>query len=158
MKYIGLLLSLFFIKIVWAQSFPNGCSVIPIRDHSLILSADKPTIVILHNISNSDIWVTHPVAEASASAGWSSRLQPANWSALALNEKGFEISCVESKPGHEQQVPCASVLGVCHYVNVKSTEPATSTFWIAENLDLSAINVQIAQRGFTLPVENIKSN
>lgn len=150
MKSIILILFLLLTPSLFAQTFPNGCTAVPVKEHSVILSADKPTVVMMHNISNTDIWISHPVSEPGASAGWSSRLQPGNWSALALNDKSFEIACIESKPGHEQQVPCASVLSICHFLGVKTTEQATSTFWIGENTELNSLNAQIGQRGFVI--------
>jgi hypothetical protein len=152
MKYISLCF-LILVGNSWAADFPNRCIGIPIRDLTVILSADRPSVVLLNNVSRSDIWITHPVPEPSASAGWNSRLQPGNWSALALNEKQFEISCIESKPGHEQQVPCSSVISVCRFHHVKSTEPATATFWIGENMDLDSLHTIIGQRGFEISAE-----
>ena len=74
--------------------------------------------MMIHNISEMDLWITHPISDPSAGAGWSSRLQSKRWSAFALGSQSFELSCIESKPGHEQQVPCAGALVVCQWPNV----------------------------------------
>jgi hypothetical protein len=108
------------------------------------------TIVMIHNLSNGELWITHPVKNASASAGWSSQLESGNWAALAYNGKAFTLSCVESKPGHEQQIPCSGVIGVCLWSNVKMPEKATGTFWAGENMKLSVLKAYIARRGFVI--------
>lgn len=150
MRFIHFVLLFLISTIAAAQIYPSACKPIPNSEGTIVLSADKPTVVMIHNISNADIWVTHPVAEPGASAGWSSRLQPQNWAGLMLNEKKFELACIESKPGHEQEVPCNSVLSLCSYVDIKTKEPATASFWVGENMSLTALQAQIAQRGFQL--------
>jgi hypothetical protein len=115
------------------------------------LSAKKPVLVMIHNLSKSDLWITHPVSDPSAAAGWSSRLKSDNWSALALDKNDFELSCVESKPGHEQQVPCQSVLSVCRWSAVQMSAKETGTFWAGENMVLSELLSHLGGRGFKIP-------
>lgn len=130
--------------------FPAGCQPVVVSEETVMLKSPKPAVVLIHNLSQSELWITHPIAEPSASAGWTSRIQGGNWSALALQDKSFEISCIESKPGHEQQVPCAGVLAVCQW-EIKST-PAneTGTYWAGEDMALPALTAQIGQRGLVL--------
>ncbi len=71
------------------EIFPAGCKPITIHEELVKLSAEKPTLVMIHNLSTMNLWVTHPVSEPSASAGWSSRLQGGNWSALVLDKKSI---------------------------------------------------------------------
>ncbi|AHE65687.1 hypothetical protein [Legionella oakridgensis] len=143
-----------FVMISWVANaeeiLPTGCKAIKVNDETVMLSAPKPTLVMIHNISNTDLWVTHPVSEPSASAGWSSRLQAGNWSALAVQNKSFELSCIESKPGHEQQVSCANVLAVCQWSDV-SMPQSQATYWAGEDMSLSALTAYLGRRGFELP-------
>jgi len=133
------------------EIFPPGCKPIIVKDESLILAAPKPMVVMIHSLAKGDIWVTHPVSDPSASAGWSSRLQSENWSALALHDKSFELSCIESRPGHEQQIPCAGVLAVCQWGSEAMPAEEAGTYWAGENMTLSALTAYIARRGFVLP-------
>lgn len=131
---------------------PQDCKPVTIEGETVQLSTLTPQVFLVHNMSNMDLWVTRPVAEAGAAAGWSSRLQAGNWSAFALNEKAFELSCIESKPGHEQQVPCSGVLLVCEWAGVK--QPAdlkNGTYWAGEDMSLTALKTYIARRGFVMP-------
>ena len=128
-----------------------SCKPISVEGEALILSTKEPLVIMIHNLSNADLWITHPVSEPSASAGWSSRLQASNWSALALDKESFELSCIESKPGHEQQIPCAGAIAVCAWSAVTIPEQTTGTFWAGEDMTLSALKAHLAGRGFGLP-------
>ena len=134
------------------NDLPASCKPVAVEGESVILSAKKPQLMMIHNLSKNDLWITHPVSEPSASAGWSSRLQAGNWSALALDKESFELSCIESKPGHEQQVPCKGMITVCQWstVNLPPTQGA-GTYWAGENLSLSGLTAQLGGRGFGLP-------
>ncbi|WP_133131193.1 hypothetical protein [Legionella yabuuchiae] len=132
---------------------PLGCKPVAVTQGTVKLSTSKPTLVMIHNISSSDLWVTHPVSDPSASAGWSSRLQVGNWSALALTEKEFELSCIESKPGHEQQIPCSNALAVCTFDELTWPQKNDDgTYWAGEDLSLNALKGYIGRRGFVIPV------
>lgn len=153
MKYLLSLLLLAVFSGVHAEDKPPAtCQPLEVKGESLMLSAKKPMLVLIHNLSSSDLWITHPVSDPGASAGWSSRLQTGKWSALAVDKASFELSCIESKPGHEQQVPCTGAIAVCRWDEV--TLPASQqngTFWAAEDMTLSALTTQLGGNGFGLP-------
>ncbi|WP_419419849.1 hypothetical protein ACNVED_00660 [Legionella sp. D16C41] len=155
MKIWYTLMLLFAINnLAYSQAtFPVGCTPVVVKDETVVLKAKQPTLYLIYNNSNSDLWITHPVSEPSASAGWSSRLESQNWSALAVNQSSFELSCIETKPGHEQQVPCAGILAVCKWSKVKLPASSTGTFWAGENMDLPALNSHLGGRGFKLPAQ-----
>lgn len=135
------------------NTISSSCKPIRVQGETVMLSAKKPLLVMINNLSKSDLWITHPVSEPSASAGWSSRLQAGNWSALALDKDSFELSCIESKPGHEQQVPCSGVISVCEW-QVNMPAKAAGTYWAGENMALSALTTQLGGRGFELPASS----
>lgn len=157
MKFLVLIGLMIGSWIVHAQEiFPTGCVPSVVSGALLSLSTKKPLIIMIHNLSNNDIWVTHPETNPSASAGWSSRLQAGKWSALALDSsKAFALSCIESQPGHEQQIPCAGVLAVCKWPNATMPEHTSGTFWAGEDMALSPLTAYIERRGFVLspPIE-----
>lgn len=130
---------------------PTTCEPVVVKDESVVLKAKDPLLVLIHNVSQNDLWITHPVSEPSASAGWSSHLEAGNWSALAVDKESFELSCIESKPGHEQQVPCAGVITICDWTAVKTPEQVKGTFWASENASLATLMSQLVGRGFKLP-------
>jgi hypothetical protein len=152
MKYFATLLLCMLSSLSYAEEgFPKGCQPVSVLDTPLILKTTKPPVLALvHNLSNSEVWVTHPVADPGASAGWSSKLQGGNWSAMALQNDTFELNCIESRPGHEQQVPCAGVLAICLWQATKM--PAgEGTYWAGEDMSLAALTAHLGGRGFVLP-------
>lgn len=152
MKYImTIFLTLLSPCLFAEEGFPAGCKPAAVKDDPFVLKSTKlPELVLVHNLSNSEIWVTHPVTDPSASAGWSSKLQGGNWSALTLQSDTFELSCIESKPGHEQQVPCAGLLAVCQWSGIKMPT-GDGTYWAGEDLSLTALKEHLSGRGFVLP-------
>ena len=136
----------------WAdEKAPASCQPLPVQGESVIVHTKKPLVILLHNIGANDIWVTHPVANTGASAGWTSRLQSGKWSAMVLNKPSFEINCVESTPGHEQQGPCEGILAMCQWPSVKISSTEKGTYWAGENMNLSDLMSYIGGRGFSLP-------
>jgi hypothetical protein len=140
---------------VWAENeaFPYACQSLPVTTATVLLAQSAPSVILIHNVSEADLWVTHPISgsDPGANAGWSSRLQSKRWSALALDDKAFELSCIESKPGHEQQVPCSEVVILCQWQKMAGTNGSTGSFWVAENMPLSDLLGHVEQRGFKLP-------
>lgn len=155
MKQVLSLLLLLLIHSSYAEEgFPKNCQPISMLKQTLTLHAKEPMMVFIHNVSAGDLWITHPVSEPSASAGWSSRLETGNWSALIVDKKSFELSCIESKPGHEQQTPCSAALTVCQWTSVKLPDQAQGTFWAGENMPLDALKAYVGGKGFILPANN----
>lgn len=130
---------------------PKGCQAVMVQGNAVTVEAEQDSLVFIHNLTPTDLWTTHPVAEAAASAGWTSRLQGDNWSALAMKKGSFILNCIESTPGHEQQVPCQGAIAVCKWKKTKFPENAQGTFWAAEDMSLSALIAAVGARGFIIP-------
>ena len=148
--------SVFFLSLVLMvtrvnaeEFFPASCNPLVVPKESVLLKTKEPLLVLVHNVSSGDLWITHPVTEPNASAGWSSHLETGNWSALVVDKAAFELSCIESKPGHEQQVPCAGVIAVCEWHKIKI--PSRGTFWAGENMTLAALTSHLGNQGYVLP-------
>ena len=133
------------------EVFPNFCKPFAIKGESVLFPAGLPRIVMLHNLSESDLWVIHPASEKENNGGWSSRLEANLWSALALEKKAFELNCIESRPGHEQQVSCEQTLAICEWPLTKGPENNHGVFWAGENMPLTALTAYIGRHGFELP-------
>ncbi|MBA3536324.1 MAG: hypothetical protein H0T84_06930 [Tatlockia sp.] len=134
-----------------SNNLPSSCKPIQVEGTSAMLTAKKPVLIMIQNSSTAELWVTHPVSEPGASAGWSSRLQAGNWSALALDKNAFELNCIESKPGHEQQIPCSTVISLCKWSTVAMSAKEKGTFWAGENMPLPGLISHLEGRGFKLP-------
>lgn len=144
--------SLFSFGVAAESTLPVGCQAVAVQGESVTLKAKNSRLVFIHNLSSTDLWITHPVKNPSASAGWTTKIQGGNWSALALKKGPFVINCIESRPGHEQQVPCEGQIAVCKWNGVKVPEKDQgSTFWAAEDMSLSALTAAVGARGFVIP-------
>lgn len=133
MKHIFFVLLMVLLPALHAKDAlePLGipCKSILVQKETVVLSSKKPILIMIHNLSPNDLWITH--------ADSSSCLSPDKWSALALNANSYELSCVESKPGHEQQLPCAGLIAVCEWSNVTLSEKDPGTYWKSENMNLA---------------------
>lgn len=133
------------------EIFPNNCKPLVVKGELLVLPTGLPRLIMLHNLSSVDVWITHPMSGKDSNAGWSSRLQSNHWSALMINKKAFELSCIESKPGHEQQIACEQTLAACEWIPTSKPEYAKGVFWAGENMPLKALIAYINRHGFELP-------
>ncbi|CAM2845902.1 hypothetical protein [Legionella worsleiensis] len=138
---------------LYAEStLPNGCQPVAVQGESVLLKAKSSKLVFIHNLTNADLWITHPVTNPGASAGWTTRLQADNWSALALDKSPFQLNCIESRPGHEQQIPCEGAIAVCQWKGVTLPAGSNGTYWAGEDLSLQALTAALGGRGFKLPL------
>lgn len=154
MKYYLLAILFFFTTATCAEEkFPEGCQSLRVQQETLNITTKEPILVLIHNRSTASLWLTHPVTNASASAGWTSQLDAGKWSALAVEKETFEMTCIESRPGHEQQMPCSGMIMACQFSGMTLPEPLKGTFWAAENMRLSALTEELGNRGFVLPAK-----
>lgn len=149
----------FLIMMSWniyaTDALPKACNSIAITQATVTLPNSAPSLILMNNVSEMDLWITHPISEPNASAGWSSRLQSKYWSALALGNEAFELSCVESKPGHEQQISCAGALVICEWPNLKGADSKKMPYWAAENMPLAELLSSLSQKGFKMPEHSL---
>ena len=131
-----------------ATSMPVNCNPLQLRGEALSIVTNTPTLFYINNLANKDLWITHPVTNPSASAGWTSQLQAGRWSALLVNKGPFTLACMKSIQGQEQKIPCEKAIAVCQWIKVKIPKTATSTFWVAENLPLDTLTPAVGSRGF----------
>lgn len=133
------------------STLPKGCQAVTVQGDIVTVQAKKNSLVFIHNLSSADLWITHPVEDAGASAGWTSRVQSENWSALALEKGSFVLNCIESRPGHEQQIPCEGAIAVCAWKRAKFPSNAQGNFWASEDMSLSGLIAAVGARGFVIP-------
>ena len=135
-----------------ASDMPKSCKRVSDFSNTVMLKRGHTTTYLIKNVSQHQLWLTHPIANPSASAGWSSELDKNRWSALQLekDKEAFELSCIESKPGHEQQIPCKGVIIVCDYKSIKAPKTLTSSFWAGENMPLDELMTHLEGRGYTI--------
>lgn len=133
------------------STLPVGCHALRVQDETITLLAKKNKLVFIHNLTQADLWITHPLTEPNTDAALATRLEAGSWAALSLDKGPFILNCIESRPGHEQQVPCEGAVALCEWKKVGFPEYAKGVFWAAENMSLAALRAGVGARGFILP-------
>jgi hypothetical protein len=113
MKYGVVILIYFFLTKVHAYqeinniAFPKGCQPMKFSE------VKKNTEVMVYNLSAGDIWITYVPLANNIEAEKSVLLQAHHWSTFISGKLKRTFLCTESRPGHEQQVPCTAVIAAC---------------------------------------------
>ncbi|MFZ2314987.1 MAG: hypothetical protein WAW86_04920 [Gammaproteobacteria bacterium] len=90
------------------------------------MSGNKPQVYAIKNTTDKDVELNH-VKPGGMGAGWTSALSAGKWSALALTEKNFNLTCATDN----KATKCENLLEVCHMKAVKIK--ANGSYWVAEN-------------------------
>lgn len=150
-----IILFLISINVCFADEISN-CSPVPVQtqDKNIILPGIKEPKTIkgyfLKNISEYSIWIEHPGAKHSASAGWSSYLHPGKWSAILVNRKNFELRCAVIQPGKVKYLDCSKAISICAPKEVKTKSSRKGTYWLVEDKSWSDLLNQVEKRGIRL--------
>lgn len=112
---------------------------IAILDKHIILNAtdetEKDAIYFLQNVSEQNIWIDHSNEEAPRlHTTWASQLKPYHWSAIAISEQHFKLSCAHENSALPDDAPCQTVLAVCK-TNLFRQQKFKSNFWLLENME-----------------------
>ncbi len=132
--------------------FPANCTQtgFEYKSGNIILntgSESQQRLYLLNNKSESDYWVTHPVKDPGASAGWTSDLNPGNWSAFTSNIPGFELTCMKTGQSSMETLSCEKVLRVCRIENPVFKPDMSGNYWVSEDKPLDAVLNEIGSRG-----------
>lgn len=132
------------------STLPPKCKAVAVVGESVTVQAKKNKLIFIHNITNTDLWITEQSDDTSQLTG---RLQAGKWSALGQTKGSLSLNCIESRPGHEQQIPCEGSIAVCLWD--KADFPPNherSNFWAGEDQSLPAITATLGAHGFVLPI------
>ncbi len=130
------------------EIYPTGCVPLVLSGDVVHLPVEKLSVTMFHNLSSDDLWITHAASGEGVNRAWSSRLQASNWSALIVKDDPIELSCIESRPGHEQHVACVQVLAACQWQAIDLPKKSKDTVFAAENMQLSPLMAYIDRQGF----------
>lgn len=151
--WIGLMSFIFSTVVLSVTDVPKSCHMLSNITNNAVLKRDNTMTYLIKNISDQQLWLTHPNEDLGASAGWTSQLDAGRWSAIHLekNKEAFTLNCIETKPGREQQIPCRGVLIVCGDAKMKAPDDLASSFWAGENLPFDELINHLKGRGFSIP-------
>ena len=136
------------------NKFPENCTPagFEYRGNSIVLNTDTQSsqgLYLLNNTSDSDYWITHPVKDPGASAGWTSDINPGNWSAFTVNIPGFELTCMKTGQSSMETLPCEKVLKVCRISKPSFKPDMSGNYWVSEDKPLGTVLDEIKGRGIS---------
>ena len=117
----------------------------------LSIKKNEPRLIMLHNLSHMDIWITQQTTNQNSAL--SSLIQSGLWSALATEKEALQLNCIESKPGHEQRIPCLEALAVCEWPLTGQPDRKPGVAWGGENMTLTSITAYLGRHGFIVPTQ-----
>jgi hypothetical protein len=148
MKLLWLLTLMMFLPLHASANLPQKCKSLRSVDDALTINTKgKQQLILIYNKSKSQLWLTHTPKDPGASAGWTSSLDSGKWSALSMNDNDFSFKCVESRPGHEQTMPCSEMLTACNKVDAIFSPKTKGNYWVAENKNINQLIYSINGRG-----------
>lgn len=143
------------------SDFPEGCTGdnFEYKDNNLLLdlNASGQSLFLLHNISEYNYWLDHPITkDPGASAGWATTLNASQWSALSINnnsnDDSFALSCaIIGKNGKISYLDCKDVLVACKAESAKFKSGNSGSYWVAENQNLNSVLKTVKSRGIIWP-------
>lgn len=126
------------------EIFPKGCEAKSIDQPQLQVPAARNQLVFLHNLSENHIWLANPVHPKMTV-----EMKPGQWNVLYLPKGDDTWKCIQSIPGHEQQISCQIGMAVCQWSAKisKSKRPKQNT-WLAENTSYAEAKAYLQRMGW----------
>ena len=152
LKILGIVF-LFISQVAWAASSTLSCVPLSLKAQNKTITLpgveDPHTtqIYFLQNISQQSLWIDHPTAGKSVSAGWSSYLHPQKWSAILINRKNFVLNCAVIQPGKVDYLNCAKSVKVCVASKTVFHSKRKGSYWLAEDKEWTELLVALEKRG-----------
>ena len=134
-------------------SFVVACSSSPHDISNLLqpwicVDQEKPIfneqgMYVFYNHSQMPLELNREIANnedmhAGSAAGWTSTIQPDQWSALSLSLAPFVMNCTSLAEGKRTSIACEKVLSVCQ-LKLKETQNLSGSYWLAENITLDKL-------------------
>lgn len=137
----GLMLSL---GLVWAKEyFPRGCQPQSLDKVKMSLTAQQEKLYFVHNLSDKQIWMANPRMSRLTRG-----LKPGTWSVL-YNPQVSDWRCIQSEQGHEQHVPCQTVLAVCQWSASNADDRSNKNpIWLIEDQTIVYAKAYLQRMGW----------
>lgn len=104
-------------------------------------------VYMLYNTGKQPLWLVHEKAHPSASAGWSSKLDPKHWSAILMSKKNFILQC--QLVGSNKPVHCRNHVQAYLADAVLIPKKADKqSYWLVENMTIKQLIKRLSARGF----------
>lgn len=112
----------------------------------------RQRVYLINNVADYIVVINKVTNRTGMNAGWVTRLDAGNWSALAMDGDDTSFNCMARRevPPSMGYVSCAEALKVCMVAPAQGNTNGGS-YWIAENQDLSTVMQKMKEKGL-LPV------
>ena len=111
--------------------------------------ATHPQLLWLTNTSRQAVIIDMVNKHPSASAGWSSKIDPQNWSAMLQQKSRFALQCFTAD-GKYRHIDCGNMISAC-WMPVKAAKKVLNgNYWVSENRSMQGTYENIDHRGFYL--------
>lgn len=142
-----LLMGLLSVLVMDIVAFPKGCNPLSGIKNTITFNAKGQALYFIHNKGMFPIYLAFTNTTGTAHAGWTTKLDSQQWSALTLEDRSLPFRCIEEKPGSEQRVSCERVVEACLYVKVIFNKKNKGSYWVADNDTLEMIDEKVRAQG-----------
>lgn len=139
------------------NNYPVNCvrKGVGIKDWKVVARknplATKTQLLLLTNVRKQPIYIDMYKKDPGASAGWLTRLDPQNWSALTTGMKHFAFVCLQQNGNKGlRKVDCGHYINGCWMTVNRKPHPNDGSYWVVDNKLLQAAYLIMNQRGFKL--------
>lgn len=116
---------------------------------SIGFRAKGQVLFYLHNKGENPVYLVFRNTTGTAHAGWTSKIDPNQWSALTLEDRYLPFHCVEQTRSSEQRISCKESIEACVFTHVTFSKESIGSYWVADNETLSLIDEKVRARGIT---------
>jgi len=148
MRYLFVILMFYVTSLMAEEMYPAGCEPLVINSENVVLAANKYSLLMIHNISSHDVWAIQQLKADSVKPIFTGKISSGKWSTLVVNKKAVKFYCIESKPGHEQQVSCMEVLAICQWPHAKIPKKIKDISLVPEDMEILQLIAYIERQGF----------
>jgi hypothetical protein len=133
-----------------AGTFPPNCEPVnfSFSEQRVLFNTQNPEgqhLYLLFNGGDEEIILSHKNKNTFVDIGWQTTLQPERWSAFAVNEINYPVTCEVDNPTLAAN-PCQA-LRICELLKAKFALSNQGSYWVAENGGLRLILGQIRKKG-----------
>lgn len=126
------------------EIFPKGCEAKSIEQEHLQLNASSRQLMFMHNISENNIWLAN-----SSHPRLTLEMKPGQWNVLYLPHGQDVWKCVQSIPGHEQQISCQTGIALCEWsAKIDKSKRPKQGMWLAENTSYAEAKAYLQRMGW----------
>lgn len=128
-------------------AFPKNCQPMSDIKDSIAFKAKGQALFYLHNKGDNPIYMVFRNATGTAHAGWTSKIDPKQWSALTIEDRTLPFHCVEQTPRSEQRISCKRVIEACLFKHVLFSKESIGSYWVADNEGLEMVDEKVRAKG-----------